>query len=63
MTTRDRSKGKLELFVQRDGQLRLLDKSTEESVAEEQQVECLGHILANRTGSFFPIMNTELENA
>lgn len=38
----DRSQGNLELFVQPDGQLRLLDQSAEQVTLEARPVECLG---------------------
>lgn len=42
MSGRKKPKGNLELFVQPDGQLRMLDRSAEQQVMESQQVECLG---------------------
>ncbi len=47
MATRDKSKGNLELFIPPDGQLRLLDKSAEQTVQEARPVECLGLTFEN----------------
>jgi 16S rRNA G966 N2-methylase RsmD len=42
MTSKDRSAGRGDLFIEGSGQLRLVDKSVEQQALEKGRVECLG---------------------